>query len=41
MGVAPQHLLQLDYKMLNALVQVFNDRAKAMEDVKRRNRRGR
>lgn len=41
MGVAPQHLMELDRRMLEAIVQVYKDRAKAVEDVKRRNRRRR
>lgn len=40
MGVAPQHLLELDARMLEAIVQVYKDKAKAYEDGKRRARRG-
>ena len=41
MGVAPQHLLELDRRMLEAIVQVYKQRAKAVEDAKRRVRRRR
>jgi hypothetical protein len=41
MGVAPQHLLELDRRMLEAIVQVYKQRAKAVEDAKRRARRRR
>ena len=41
MGVAPQHLLDLDYHMLNAIVQVYKDKTKAVEDAKRRSGRRR
>ena len=41
MGVAPQHLLDLDYQMLNAIVQVYKDKTKAVEDAQRRTRRRR
>lgn len=40
MGVAPQHLLELDARMLQAIVQVYKDKAKAYEDGKRGTRRG-
>ena len=39
MGVAPQHLLELDRRMLEAIIQVYKDRHKGMQDVKRRTRR--
>ena len=41
MGVAPQYLLELDRKMLDAIVQVYKDRAKAVENASRGQRRGR
>lgn len=41
MGVAPQHLLELDKRMLEALVQVYKDKAKAVENASKRKRRGR
>lgn len=41
MGVAPQHLLELDQAMLNALVQVYKDKTKAIEDAGKRKGRGR
>ena len=41
MGVAPQHLIDLDQKMLQAIVQVYKEKAKAVEDAKRRTRRRR
>ena len=36
MGVAPQHLLALDQAMLNAIVEVYKERAKAMENASKR-----
>ena len=36
MGVAPQHLLELDNTMLMAIVEVFKERAKAMENASKR-----
>lgn len=41
MGVAPQFLLELDQRMLNAIVQVYKEKAKAVEDASKRKRRGR
>ena len=41
MGVAPQYLADLDHKMLHAIVQVYKDKAKAVEDAKRRTGRRR
>lgn len=41
MGVAPQLLLELDRSMLEAIIQVYKDRQKGIEDAKRRNRRSR
>jgi hypothetical protein len=41
MGVAPQYLLELDQRMLKAIVDVYKDKAKAVEDAKRRARRRR
>ena len=38
MGIAPQHLLELDHKMLNAIIEVYKDRAKAVEDASKRQR---
>ena len=41
MGVAPQLLLELDQRMLKAIVEVYKDKAKAAEDAKRRIKRKR
>jgi len=41
MGVAPQHLLELDNQMLNAIVQVYKDKVKAAQDASKRKGRGR
>ena len=41
MGVAPQHLLELDQSMLMAIVEVYKERAKAIKDANRGKRRGR
>lgn len=38
MGVAPQHLLDLDHKMLQAIVEVYKQKSKAMEDASKRKR---
>lgn len=38
MGIAPQHLLELDQRMLVAITQVFKDRAKAAADASKRKR---
>ncbi len=35
MGVAPQYLLELDQRMLMAIVEVYKERAKAMENASR------
>ena len=41
MGVAPQHLLELDHKMLHAIVEVYKERAKTIQDASRGKRRNR
>ena len=41
MGVAPQHLLELDGGMLKAIVQVYKDKAKAVENASKRKGRNR
>lgn len=38
MGVAPQHLLELDQRMLVAIVEVYKERAKAARDASKRKR---
>jgi hypothetical protein len=41
MGVAPQHLLELDKQMLMAIMDVYKERAKAIENASRGKRRNR
>jgi len=41
MGIAPQHLLELDQRMLQAIIQVYKERAKAAKDASKRKGRGR
>lgn len=41
MGVAPQHLMELDQRMLNAIIQVYKEKAKAQQDAINRNKRKR
>ncbi len=38
MGVAPQHLLELDHKMLNAIIDVYKEKSKAVENASKRKR---
>jgi len=39
LGIAPQHLLELDKTMLDALVQGLKDEAKEIKDANRSKRR--
>jgi hypothetical protein len=41
MGVAPQHLLELDQRMLTAIVEVYKQKAKAVENASKRKGRNR
>lgn len=41
MGVAPQYLLELDQRMLMAIVEVYKEKAKAIENASRTQRRHR
>jgi hypothetical protein len=38
-GIAPQYLLDLDADMFKNILKVLQDRAKDMENAKRRNKR--
>jgi hypothetical protein len=38
MGVAPQYLLELDHKMLSAIIEVYKEKSKAIEDASKRKR---
>lgn len=39
MGIAPQHLLELDQRMLKAITMVYEQKAKAVDNAKRGVRR--
>ena len=41
MGVAPQYLLELERPMLEAIIQVYKERAKAQQDARNRIKRKR
>jgi hypothetical protein len=38
-GIPPREFLEMDDEMLRHIIQVFNDRAKEMNDASKRNRR--